>query len=102
MPTLLLILYFLYNKNLFRSHYVWHPSQTLVFQLRILIHDIIFFHTSSSLCVKYIATAIYLQEIFESVYSLQETRKNIYDIVFSGDNAFTSVRFILCVTHKVN
>ena len=27
---------------------------------------------------------------------------NIYDIVFSGDNAFTSVRFILCVTHKVN
>ena len=39
---------------------------------------------------------------FESVYSLQETHKNIYDIVFSGDNAFTSVRFILCVTHKVN
>ena len=23
------------------------------------------------------------------MYSLQETRKNIYDIVFSGDNAFT-------------
>ncbi len=46
-----------------------------------------FFHTSS-LCVKYIATAIYLQEIFESVYSLQEIRKNIYDIVFLGDNDF--------------
>ena len=27
---------------------------------------------------------------------------NIYDIVFSGDNAFTSVRLIFCVTHKVN